>query len=150
MFILINDKTILTFGKYKGYTASYVINKNPDYLLWCAENIPWFKVDSKLMEEIRKSSIDMSRKRLDYIEKHSDYRDRIKEPVYDYDGRKISYDEMTKLTSTYDYDEETGNHSGYTEHMHTIVPVTYHSDGGSTVHFGGPCGPLYVDEFGNT
>jgi len=30
------------------------------------------------------------------------------------------------------------------------VPVTYHADGSSTVHCGGPCGPLYVDEFGNT
>lgn len=40
---------------------------------------------------------------------------------------------------------------GYTQfNSPEWVPVTYHSDGSSTVHCGGPCSPLYVDEFGNT
>lgn len=30
------------------------------------------------------------------------------------------------------------------------VPVTHYSDGSSNVHCGGPCGDLYMDEFGNT
>ena len=25
----------------------------------------------------------------------------------------------------------------------------YHDSGGTTTHFGGPCGPLYTDKFGN-
>lgn len=151
MFVLLNDTTTLTFGKYKGFNASYVINVNPDYLLWCNANIPWFSIDDRLMTVIRKSSIELSRRRTQAVERQSiERRHYREEPKYDYAGRKVSYDEMTKLTSTYRYDEETGDHNGYIEHMHTIVPVTYHSDGGSTVHFGGPCGPLYVDKFGNT
>jgi hypothetical protein len=156
MFVLLNDTTTLTFGKYKGYTAKYVIQVNPDYLLWCAYNIPWFSIDDKLMTTVRASAIELSRKRIQAVERQRSYNYRSErsnsrnEPVYNHEGRKVSYDEMTRLTSTHRYDEETGDHYGYTEHMHTIVPVTYHSNGGSTIHFGGPCGPLYVDEFGNT
>ena len=39
----------LTFGKYKGYTLRSVIEseRNPEYLLWCLENIEWFFVDDE-------------------------------------------------------------------------------------------------------
>lgn len=40
---------------------------------------------------------------------------------------------------------------GYTQfNSSKPVPVTHYSNGGSSVHCGGPCGDLHVDEFGNT
>jgi hypothetical protein len=40
---------------------------------------------------------------------------------------------------------------GYTKfNSDEWVPVTHYPDGSSVVHCGGPCGPMYVDEFGNT
>lgn len=40
---------------------------------------------------------------------------------------------------------------GYTKfNSDEWVPRTLYSDGSSVVHCGGPCGDLYVDEFGNT
>ena len=34
----------LKFGKYKGEYVQDVIEKDPDYLLWCLDNIDWFKL----------------------------------------------------------------------------------------------------------
>lgn len=40
---------------------------------------------------------------------------------------------------------------GYTKfNSDEWVAVTHHSNGSSTVHCGGPCGDMYVDEFGNS
>lgn len=46
------------------------------------------------------------------------------------------------------YDSETGNTTWYDDQGNLCVQQP--GDGGHTVYFGGPCGPLYVDEFGNT
>lgn len=49
-----------------------------------------------------------------------------------------------------DYGKRVGTR-GYTKlNSDELVPVTHHSDGSCTIHCDGPCGPLYVDEFGNT
>ena len=40
---------------------------------------------------------------------------------------------------------------GYTQfNSDEWVPVTYYPNGSCNVHCGGPCGDMYVDEFGNT
>ena len=36
----------LTFGKYRGIPVSGVLRFNPQYLLWAAKNLEWFKLDA--------------------------------------------------------------------------------------------------------
>lgn len=47
--------TELTFGKYKGLTVGEVILYDPQYLLWAIDNLDWFDLDHKLMDEIENS-----------------------------------------------------------------------------------------------
>lgn len=35
----LTDNTVLTFGKYKKKTIGYVLERDPDYLLWMQDNI---------------------------------------------------------------------------------------------------------------
>lgn len=63
---------------------------------------------------------------------HTDEPEDRGKPVYDNAGRQIGIRGYTKFN-----DDEW-------------VPVTHYPDGSSNVHCGGPCGDLYVDEFGNT
>lgn len=47
-----------TFGKYKGRSIMSVLNENPAYIEWCANNIKWFKLDNteqKRLNEITKA-----------------------------------------------------------------------------------------------
>ena len=34
----------LTFGKYKGQDIKYIILTHIGYIMWCFENINWFKL----------------------------------------------------------------------------------------------------------
>lgn len=34
----------LTFGKYKGEYILYIIDTHIGYIMWCLENLPWFKL----------------------------------------------------------------------------------------------------------
>lgn len=43
---LFSPETQLRFGKYSGKELASVIELDPDYILWCLENIPWFALDS--------------------------------------------------------------------------------------------------------
>ena len=36
---------VFTFGKFKDYTIQHVIDEEPNYVLWCIENIEWFDVE---------------------------------------------------------------------------------------------------------
>lgn len=35
--------SMLTFGKYKGQRVSDILERDPDYIAWCTENISWFR-----------------------------------------------------------------------------------------------------------
>lgn len=50
------------------------------------------------------------------------------------------------------YNEETGERYGYEQCFNgdEWSRVTYHRDGGKTIAGSGPCGPMYVDAYGNT
>lgn len=39
-----NQERILTFGKYKGQEIKYIILTHIWYIMWCFENINWFKL----------------------------------------------------------------------------------------------------------
>ena len=38
-----NQERVLTFGKYKGQDIKYIILIHIGYIMWCLENIDWFK-----------------------------------------------------------------------------------------------------------
>ena len=38
----------LEFGKYKGRTLKYIIQKEPNYILWCVINVNWFAVENSI------------------------------------------------------------------------------------------------------
>ena len=40
-----NLDTILHFGKFKGHTVQQVIDEEPSYIVWCADNIEWFDIE---------------------------------------------------------------------------------------------------------
>ena len=44
--------TPLAFGKYKGRTVEDVLEEDPAYLLWAAENVESFDVDAALQDAI--------------------------------------------------------------------------------------------------
>ena len=46
----INDE--FQFGKYKGKTLLYVLENNPQYIIWCIKNIDKFKIDNSLKNEL--------------------------------------------------------------------------------------------------
>lgn len=39
-----NQERALTFGKYKGQEIKYIILTHIGYIMWCFENISWFKL----------------------------------------------------------------------------------------------------------
>lgn len=60
------DSYIFTFGKYKGLYLSDIVEDNPEYVLWCLENIEWFKLspsdeDKVYSEAIRLANIGIER-----------------------------------------------------------------------------------------
>lgn len=48
----------ITFGKYKGWLIKDLVEHNPQYLLWCQENISWFDLHSDVLEVIEENEID--------------------------------------------------------------------------------------------
>ena len=46
--------TRFDFGKHLGETLSDVLEKDPSYVNWCANNIPKFKMDYDVILEIRR------------------------------------------------------------------------------------------------
>lgn len=44
--------TIFNFGKYKGKTLLYVIDNDPQYIIWCIDNIEDFNINEKLKLEL--------------------------------------------------------------------------------------------------
>ena len=47
-----NKDSSLHFGKYKGSTVGDVLKSDPSYIVWCFDNIKFFKVDYDLKVEI--------------------------------------------------------------------------------------------------
>lgn len=47
---------ILSFGKYKGLSIEEVLEINPDYLLYCQENVESFDLDHKLIDEAEQAA----------------------------------------------------------------------------------------------
>ena len=47
-------------------------------------------------------------------------------------------------------DEETGDRHVYYDRMGQVEHVVYHPDGSGYLDCGGPCGPLYFDQNGDT
>lgn len=39
-----NQERTLTFGKYKGQEVKYIILTHIGYIMWCFENLSWFKL----------------------------------------------------------------------------------------------------------
>lgn len=46
----INNK--FRFGKYKGKTLLYVLDNNPQYIIWCINNIKEFKINNTLKNDL--------------------------------------------------------------------------------------------------
>ena len=44
----------MTFGKCKGAEVRIVIEDDPDYIDWCLDNIPWFKLSTAAQELLDK------------------------------------------------------------------------------------------------
>lgn len=45
---VIDENYIFTFGKYRDELLHDIIFTDPNYVLWCADNINWFDLDSRL------------------------------------------------------------------------------------------------------
>lgn len=41
-----------TFGKYKGDTIEDVLEDNYEYIIWCLDNLDWFKVSEEVYEKL--------------------------------------------------------------------------------------------------
>ena len=153
------EKTNFTFGKYKGRPIDDILRHDPGYVAWCIDNIEWFKLTEaqyqileSLEEQVPYFVLDdgagnsWSPDDEPAYTRTGRYRS---ESWYDFKGTQLTSTEKDALINSSHYDAETDEHYGYTEHMGTIYEVTYHKDGGTTTHFGGPCGPLYTDRDGN-
>ena len=47
----------MTFGKHKNKKVKTVLNQDPDYLIWAAENITWFNPTTAIIAEAKKSVV---------------------------------------------------------------------------------------------
>lgn len=56
---LYTEETILDFGKYKGFTLDLIISTDPNYIIWCVENVEWFNFDSEKYEQLCKSQVNL-------------------------------------------------------------------------------------------
>ena len=46
------DTYVFTFGQYKGVAYSDVKNDDPGYILWCMDNMDWFKISYDEKQEL--------------------------------------------------------------------------------------------------
>ncbi len=57
---MINPNTyIFRFGMHKGLTFKEVAEKDPDYIIWCYDNIDGFELDAYTLEDLYKRSDDI-------------------------------------------------------------------------------------------
>lgn len=49
---LYQPSTILDFGKYKGHSVEYVLANDPEYLIWCANNISGFGMSKSVKDAL--------------------------------------------------------------------------------------------------
>lgn len=42
-----NQERVLTFGKYKGQDMKYIILAHIGYIMWCLENLKWFRLNEE-------------------------------------------------------------------------------------------------------
>ena len=49
--------TRLDFGKWEGATIQTVIEKDPDYLDWCCDNVDGFELDDEAAYELETRSL---------------------------------------------------------------------------------------------
>lgn len=52
----LNDR--FHFGKYSkpyAHTLRWVIENDPEYIVWCLENVDWFELDLEADEELERS-----------------------------------------------------------------------------------------------
>jgi len=63
---MINTKTYkFTFGKYIGEPYNKIKSLYPEYILWCHNNVEYFKLDTKELENITK---EVYKKKEQYID----------------------------------------------------------------------------------
>jgi len=55
MFAILKLNHKMTFGKYKGEVLIDVINKDPQYIIWCAGNIEGFYLHPECKEDLERS-----------------------------------------------------------------------------------------------
>jgi|TARA_Y100001935_G_C17208416_1_gene458779 hypothetical protein len=49
---LYNLHTSVGFGKFKGMTIKYILDKEPNYLIWCLENLDHFIITDEIFNQI--------------------------------------------------------------------------------------------------
>lgn len=59
-----NQERVLTFGKYKGQDIKYIILTHIGYIMWCFENIDWFKLTDEEQALYDAIAIMIKRERL--------------------------------------------------------------------------------------
>lgn len=55
----------ITFGKHKGVILKTVIDRNPSYIVWCVNNIEWFKLNQEAKDYFKE------RLRTNYVEEYT-------------------------------------------------------------------------------
>ena len=46
------DNFVFTFGIYKGIEYDDVRHDDPNYIIWCNDNIDWFNIDDEELEAL--------------------------------------------------------------------------------------------------
>lgn len=59
---------VFTFGKYKGNTVEDVIHDDYGYIVWCLDNLEWFKVDEYVYELLTTTMDKYYESKRDYFE----------------------------------------------------------------------------------
>lgn len=49
---ILTYNSIMPFGKYKGQSLDSIIDIDPQYIIWCSENLDRINIDSTLIEEV--------------------------------------------------------------------------------------------------
>lgn len=52
------EDDFLDFGKYKGMTIKEVIDDDPEYLVWCLDNVNFFDVSENVLQLIENAQIE--------------------------------------------------------------------------------------------
>ena len=55
----------ITFGRHKGKTIKQIIEKDPQYLYWATENIPWFALSTSAQNKLP-SKDELIRRKIPY------------------------------------------------------------------------------------